>query len=357
MALEIQPFSGGLLPALREFHDRLTAGGADPEMRFPPAAEMLPGSQLYLAVDSGVVRGGYILRPQQFLIRGELRPVAHYRLPLSEGLVDKRYAMLGASLLRSALKAQPLLYALGMGGFDRPLPRMLKATGWSLCGVPFFFRVVRPARFLRNIQPLRQSALRRVLMDLAAFTGAGAVGVRLWNAVRKRPAANVPAKVVPSFADWADEVWRSAGGGYPLCALRDSRSLTAMYPESSPQFLRLKVDASGWAVLLDTFMRKDKYFGNMRVGAIADCLAAPGNARPVVRAARRELERRRVDLIVTNQAHRAWQAALRDEGFLSGPTNFLFAASPQLAQLMAPFETAQNEFHINRGDGDGPIHL
>jgi hypothetical protein len=76
-----------------------------------------------------------------------------------------------------------------------------------------------------------------------------------------------------------------------------------------------------------------------------------------VRAARRELERRRVDLIVTNQAHSAWQAALRDEGFLSGPTNFLFAASPQLAQLLAPFETAQNEFHINRGDGDGPIHL
>jgi len=44
---------------------------------------------------------------------------------------------------------------------------------------------------------------------------------------------------------------------------------------------------------------------------------------------------------------------LRRSGFLEGPSNFIFAAAKKLAALSSAFD----EFHINRGDGDGPIHL
>jgi len=109
----------------------------------------------------------------------------------------------------------------------------------------------------------------------------------------------------------------------------------------------------GWAVPLDTAMRDDKHFGNLRLGSIVDALALPEDAPAVMAAAAGELEQRGVDLIVSNQCHKAWADALRRSGFLEGPSNFIFAAAKKLAALSSAFD----EFHINRGDGDGPIHL
>ena len=64
---------------------------------------------------------------------------------------------------------------------------------------------------------------------------------------------------------------------------------------------------------------------------------------------------RGVDLIVSNQLHAAWSLALLDAGFRLGPSNYLLAASPALAACAGT--ARDDEFHINRGDGDGPIHL
>jgi hypothetical protein len=104
-------------------------------------------------------------------------------------------------------------------------------------------------------------------------------------------------------------------------------------------------------VMLDTAMRDNEYFGDLRVGTIADCLARPEDAGIVIHAARVYLERRGVDLIISNQGHPAWTGALRADGFFRGPSNFLFAASPALGAA------GISEYHINRGDGDGPVHL
>ncbi len=130
---------------------------------------------------------------------------------------------------------------------------------------------------------------------------------------------------------------------------------------TSELFLRYKVARGsavlGWLVLLDTSMRQNKYFGNLRVGSIVDCLALPEHAFEVTHAATRLLEQRGVDLIVSNQSHAAWSTALRRAGFLAGPSNFIFAASKELAEVLRPFDVTMPETHINRGDGDGPIHL
>ncbi|MDB6074800.1 MAG: hypothetical protein JWO89_2440, partial [Verrucomicrobiaceae bacterium] len=57
------------------------------------------------------------------------------------------------------------------------------------------------------------------------------------------------------------------------------------------------------------------------------------------------------------QLHEAWNAALKGCGFLSGPSNFVWAVSPGLKKQLEPLDKALPNAHINRGDGDGPINL
>jgi hypothetical protein len=351
MPIEIVPYSADLRGAVREFNGRLSAQGTDAEMRLPedPETEMLPGSHTYVAVDSSVVRGGYTLRPQRFSFRGAMRCVAHYRLPISEGIIDKRHALLGALLLRDALRKEPLLYALGMGGPHHTLPRMLQAAGWGLSPVPFYFRVAHPARFLRQIRVGRDSRWRAALMTLAASSGVGSAGFHLLQRWRTR-SGPVQFREFSDFEIWANEIWETSHRAYGLIGLRNQEALRQIYPASSTRFLRIQT-AAGWAVLVDTQMRGDQYFGDLRVGTIVDCLASPQDAATVIRTARIYLEQRGVDLIISNQGHPAWAEALRADGFFGGPSNFLFAASPALRAIGA------SDWHINRGDGDGPVHL
>ena len=62
-------------------------------------------------------------------------------------------------------------------------------------------------------------------------------------------------------------------------------------------------------------------------------------------------------MIVSNQSHAAWSSALRRSGLFSGPSNFIFASSPKLTALLRARGVGPGDIHMNRGDGDGPIHL
>src|SRR4029079_2872520 len=103
----------------------------------------------------------------------------------------------------------------------------------------------------------------------------------------------------------------------------DATILNALYPVGDIRYKRLKVilkeKTIGWAVVLDTKMSDDDYFGSMKVGAIIDCLAEDGQERHVVTMATRFLEQLDVDIIVTNQLHRSWCNAFISNGYLAGP--------------------------------------
>jgi hypothetical protein len=109
--------------------------------------------------------------------------------------------------------------------------------------------------------------------------------------------------------------------------------------------------AIGWAVVGER--RQDAKYGKMRVGSVVDCFALPGEMLSVVRGATRILEGQRFDLILSNQSHQAWGVAFRDMGYLAGPSNFIFAASKKLAELLDPFEGVRPRMHLTRADGDG----
>jgi hypothetical protein len=371
MGIAIESYSPARIEAVRAFNQRLTAGGC--AFRFPEHCEStwLPKSEgetlyeeFFLAVDGDAVRGGYILKHQPFWVAGENTSIGSLYLPLSEGTVNPEHGKVGLQLLLSALKKQPLLYSLGMGGFHNPYPQMLKAAGWKLFALPFHFLVLNGRSFCRNITFLRHKPALRTGLDIAATTGLGHVAFQIIHGLwRQKPlrGATVNAELVNEFGSWADDLWAGDKSAYALVAARDSAALRRLYPSTKEKFLKLKVTAGGkvlgWAVMLDTTMKEHKQFGAMRVGSIIDCFAQSGDEHAVIHAAADCLAQRGVDLVVSNHAHRTWNSAFDRAGFLRGPSNFLFAASPRLAVKMGPWETRHSHAHMTRGDGEGPSHL
>jgi hypothetical protein len=372
MPIVIEQFAQQHVEAVRLFNERLAAGGEAMQFLPSPVAAWLPKiagrrlfQELYLAVDeAAAVHGGYILKHQDFWIRDHVRSIADFHLPISEGVVDKRYSQVGVQLLRDALQRQPLLFGLGIGGCHEPLVRLLAAAGWSLFCIPFFFRVIHPAAFLRNIAYLRRWAANRYVLDICAETGLGWLGIRALQAVAARTVSPDPALVVEpvdEFSTWADDLWQEHKGQYGMAAVRDAETLRILYPKEDARFIRLKIARRsrpiGWAVLLSTSLRNHNHFHNMRLGSIVDCLASVEDTTQVVRASREYLEGLGVDLIVSNQSHAAWQRGLRQAGFLQGPSNFVFTSSRELTRMLRQKNVQNDELHLNRGDGDGPNNL
>ena len=367
MAIVIEPYRPEHEAAVQEFNRRLQRSSGNPDLVFsqsaiprwlPPAGNNSVWNEFFVAVEGSSVRGAYGLKQEVVFICGKgAQQVACYHHPLSEGIIDRKYASVGALLARDALARQPFLYALGMGGLDRPIAKMLKVLGFGLTPIPFYFRVLHCYKFLREMQALREARWRAILMNIAAASGTG------WLAIKSAQAASMlrgrthdfVAEEIPEFSDWADELWNQTSGMVSMAAVRDAKTLRLLYRADVTSIKRIRVNrndaAVGWAIVGER--RKDPKFGQMRVGSIVDCWAAPENAGAVVRAATQALEKKGVDLIVSNQSHQVWCRALETGGFLKGPSTFVFAASKKLTELLQPLEENRPLLHITRADGDG----
>ena len=229
MAIKIAPYTDDYILGVRELNLRLKKGGSSRKFSLRSTSAWLPkteGREIYqeyfLALEGdSAVRGGYELKHQAFLIQNESKAVAFISNPISEGIVNKNYSLVGLQLIRDAQKKQPFLFALGMGGYSQPLPQILKALGWTIKQVPFYFRVVSSRNFLNNIMYLRNSATKRVLMEFLKLTGIGKLGINLIQAInqkRKSRADSISFDVVPSFGSWADHLWETCHKEYSLKA-------------------------------------------------------------------------------------------------------------------------------------------
>jgi len=313
---------------------------------------------------AGVIRGAYTLVFQRFLVGGVPEEVAFLQIPISEGTVNRSLAAVGAVLLRDALQRSPLLFGLGMGGIDRPLPKLFGVLGASMFEVPFFFRVVHPRAFLRHATALRTRWLVRVCGGIAAETGAGAVAFALLNRLRSRnavPKRDLRVESAASFREAADEIWNAAAPKYSCISVRDSETLSYLYALNDSRYHRLVVHQHnslvGWALVTDSQMRSHNHFGDMRVGAIVNCLARPDSEAAVVASASYYLQSRGVDLIVSNQFHPDWASALSRAGYLSYRSNFALALAPALSAKIKTQDPLFQRIHMNRGDGDGAYNL
>jgi hypothetical protein len=306
-------------------------------------------------LEDGAVRGAYALKYERFLLAGEGEyTVACYHHPLSEGVINRTYSTVGSLLLRDALWREPMLYTLGMGGIDRPLAKMLKVMGWNLQLVPFYFRVVHPYRFFRQMNALRQARWRRWLMDLGAFSGTGWLSITAAQSARRLLNRISPFEIteVDDFPAWTDTLWLETKDAYRLTSVRDRATICRLYPPGDQHLTKLCVSQQGkpigWAVVGER--RRDPKYGSLRVGSIVDCWARPENAAQVMLAATQTLEHKGMDLIVSNQSHQHWCRALEGCGFFRSESNFVFATSKKLSALL---QGKLSDFHLNRANGDG----
>jgi hypothetical protein len=358
-------------PAARAFNARLQSAGALlfplPETApLPNPNQPVPGIEFRHFVvldDAGEVRGGYFIRSQPFVVRGKVCSVGHYNAPLSEGIIDKRYTAVGLMLLAHALEEQPLLFAMGMGGRDRPLPRMLQAMGWSILETPFHFLVLNAKRFLQNIGPLRGSTGCRVLADALALSGLGNLALKGIQMMRGRGSLDprFQPHTIQEFSDWADSIWRESASQYSLSAVRTADYLRFIYPSQDNHFYGVQLTQgnkpAAWVEMLDCQPRDRSYFGQMRVAALLDGVGPAAAIPSLIHCAVEAARARNADMVISNQMHHDWTASLKAAGFWRGPSNYLLALSKPLRKLLEPLDNAIPRIHFNRGDGDGRVNL
>lgn len=366
--LRIEPYTEDRVPALRAFNRRLAGGGArwrfpeDPRpdwLHWTPRSEVF--QELFLLLEGEAVRGGYVLKHQPVSLKGKIRQTGNLYMPLSEGTINRAYSLVGARLFSDALRREPLLFAVGLGGPNAQVTSLVRALGWQLQPVPFFFKVLNGTRFLRHIRYLRTTRLRRFFLDLAALSGTGWLGAQVARALLCRSPqshAQLRVELVDRFGDWADHLWQRCAASYSFVAVRTSEILNRIYPMGRAGVFRLCISDAGqvigYAVIQEEESLHSELMGEMRVGTIVDALAQPEHAAAVIWLAARVLQQRGVDVIISNQSHPSWGAALRQAGFLEGPSRCIFAAASDLAEEIRAVDPEGRELHLNRGDGDWP---
>ena len=219
MSLQFLPYTQDAVPAVREFNQRLLAGGAPADQQFPetPDPGWMPGMELFLAVEGSIVRGGYILRRQTFSCRPRLRlgralPPASLRRHRESFLRHARTEH-GARCARA--RTPPVRHGNGRVGqaaaADAQAPTLEDVRG------PVPLQSGPPVRFLHHIRALRTSSFaprragrRRVYRRRLA----GHEGARP-DAPPCRPDRSISS---PAFARWADKVWGRSQHEYALLA-------------------------------------------------------------------------------------------------------------------------------------------
>jgi hypothetical protein len=366
--MEIVAYSAAYRDGVERMNAKLEAAGSEwhfpPEERPADAEELAAWTESFIVVEADDVYGGYILKHQAFFLCGEPVDVGNLQMPLSLGEVDSSFSRISVALLFDVLHRAPLVYSVGLGSEETQFARLLAAGGWRHVTIPFYFSVKSGNRFALNINlPPARARLQRGLRVLGRLRLAGpALRTQRLVATRgsSRPSYDEAAEV-SRFDERMDELFKRHAASYAFVGDRRAACLDRLYPGDDRRYLRLVVSRNGepigWALLLDTPMRDDKYFGNMRVGSIADCFAGLEDAPAVVAAADDYLTARGADVVVSNQLHPAWCRALEAAGYQQGPSNFFFYYSEALAERLKAQAGWESGLHVNRGDGEGPAGL
>ena len=351
MSYRLVPYTKELESAAKRANIRFGRSGAMPfllpDHAAPSGAAGPVRRQHWLVVDSDdEVRGGCLLQSVPGWVDGEEADVVNVQSPLSEGLADRRYAGLAPWLVRELVRRHPFSYSVGMGGEHMPYPRLLRALGWRVEPVPFYFRVLDGRLFLANMQLLRRNPR---LGWLAAAGGAVPLlpdaAFALLHAWRTRDSTHA-ATAWQNAPEWT--VLRSR---YGFAMDRTPMILDALYPPGDHNFVRLHIPGAA-GVLRVSALRGHAYFGNLVVATLVEAFCLPGAERALLQATVEEARSMGAGLLVTNQTAPELRQALESAGWLSYPSNYLLAVSLALAARVGG-----QPVYVNRGDGDGLLSL
>ncbi len=371
LVLRVVPQTATEMAAVARFNERMRSGGAPTDFLLPdqPNPQTDRGDSSvpitwtkYVVLDQDdEARGGFLLMTQPGWLDGRELPIANYQAPLSEGIIDPRFATVGLHMLRFMQRKWPLTFVVGMGSAERPLPRLLTAARWNVRPVPWLFRIVHAARVARELPLLRARPALRMAGGIAAATGAARVAAAALEA-RKWPARFAARGfTLDRVSDWhpaVDDLWNLTRDGVSFGVVRDRGTLACLYPPADGRYLiymlRSGGDIAAWAVCLNTRMRQHAHFGDLQVATVLDQGGLPSALPALASRVSDALADEGADVVMTNQSHAIAVAAFKRAGFAAGPSNYLFAASKDLARAI---EARRDAVHVTRGDGDGRIHL
>ena len=364
-AMEFRPYHPIDKPAALALRQRLQAH--DPSLSFPIPENNHPDLctepsevQLIVAADSDGIHGGYSMRCDHYRWQGKPVLFYYFGYPISEGLLSKQYATLGLQLQRDIQKRAQLAYGLGGGGIQSRVNQLKIRGGWSADEVPCFFYCNRTSHVLEQLPALQRGKTRSTLARILAKSGLGAAGVAAFNFLRSRKSESFNQKtnyqIVSQFPEWVDTLYEQCSIEFDLIARRDRTTLKKRFPIDAPHLNRGIVTSRsrrvGWFTTLEKIHNKAQYFGDLKVGLIADFLAPPEHVDKVIWAATQQLRQADCDLIICNASHSSAVGALNSTGFFQGPSNFPMLVSPQLGKRLGNLSNTLARLHIVRADGD-----
>jgi hypothetical protein len=364
MKIAVERFRPEHEAAAGDFNRRLREGRAPTSFVLPAQAASVASGAVtlthHVAVDGGgAVRGGVLCQEHPGIVSGRVLPVVSLQSPVSEGIIDRAFAFVGPRMIRHVVRHNPHVFAIGMGSADAPLPRLLKALGWGLHEVPFYFRLIDPARCLRELRPLRETRARRLAAALAAGTGVAALGTAFVHrpsyAVR-REAARFDVEPVDAWSGWADGVWQSFAPRLSFAVCRTADVLPFLYRDRGRRLHAWRLTRGGapegWFALAVARMRESPHFGNLVVATLTDCLGTPSAVRAGLALAAERAQAHGADIVIGNLQHHLLQESAVAAGWRRGPSNYLLGTSPALSAAFDGFTA-----YVTRRDGDGLTHL
>ena len=367
--MEIRFAEDGDLEALIRFNQRLRAGGREEQMTLRAS---LPGEAKYRPADFPVyrrmmiakqgeeIRAAMLLHYHNVFIKGEMRNFCWTSMPISEGIIDRRYSMSIIQLIKKASACQPFLMTVGVGAPETVSFRFLVKLGWRWRSVPFLFYPVRVSRTLLGLRYFKERPKLRCGALLGAYSGAGA-GLGGLLSLRRRLASAVStcqSSEEREFDDWADRIFADSLSEYAVAIRSDAPTLNTAYPPDNPAFARLRVRRKGtrqdvgWIVVASKQMKDNRYFGDLKVGTLADGFGRAADAMALVAAGINYLAEAGADIIVGNFQHSAWAQACRRSGMVAGPSNYYLFVAPG-GPLLREDSCPPEEIHVARGHSDG----
>ena len=363
--LSVVPFTPEYEPAAASFNQRMRSAKAPSAFLLPTRGRAVAqhghvSVAQYLVTDAaGEVRGGMLCQEYPGVIAGRPERIVNISAPLSEGIVDPAYTFVGPLLIKYALKQNPHAFVVGMGSSGNPLPRLLAAMGWHLLEVPFYFKLLRPARAARELGPLRSSTGRRLAAGVAASTGIAVVAAATLqrpSRSARRIAAHFDLQPVDDWNESADAVWTAFASSISVGVERTNRVLPFFYPRaaSGPRAWTLSRDrhVAGWFGLLLSRMTDNAYFGNLTVATLTDMVGDPDAIVAASVLAPGQARAMGADIIITNQQHHVVRDGCLAAGWRPGPSNFLLATSRALST-----NVDWRRAYVTRRDGDGLVNL
>jgi hypothetical protein len=352
----LRPQGRGDAAAVRAFNERVMRSG----VKIPfLLSESVSGTAAldtrpWLLMDGRDVRGGVLVTRHRAVVAGVEREVVNLQSPITEAVADKRYGSLSIWLFRELERRFTYVYAVGMGGTDRPMPRLLRAMKWQVGLSAFRFMPLAPGRVAARIDALR-ARIPRPLRPVvyAAGSCAGPLVRSSLRVLGGRSLAEVqPGKDASASVAYS---WGGFSKGIRFGIVRDAAAASELYVASDGERVFRAIECPACVAVVRTrALPHTSPFRDLTVATVLELMAP--DATRLMQLSRRllgQLSRGSADIAIINTTHADTVAALDSTGWLQGPSNYVVALSPPFADAGVTLDAS----YVTRTDGDGRLNL